>query len=149
MKYTETLPGRVFVIRLEDGEIIQEKIEKFASEKGILSAKVQLLGGVDKGSKLIVGPKESRASEIIPIVVTLDDMHEAVGNGTIFRNKSGMPSLHCHLSCGRNRNTICGEIREGVKVWHVMEVIITELINCNAVRRYDKLTGFELLQPQE
>ena len=149
MKYSEALTGRVFVLRLEDGEIVQEQIEKFALEKSILSAKVQLLGGVDKGSLIIVGPEKSRSSKIVPILITLNDMHEAVGNGTIFQNKKGIPKLHCHLSCGRNQNTICGEIREGVKVWHVMEVIITELINCNVVRKQDETTGFELLLPGE
>jgi predicted DNA-binding protein with PD1-like motif len=107
-----------------------------------------MLGGVDKGSRLIVGPKESRSSTITPMVITLDDMHEAVGNGTIFQNEKGKPKLHCHLTCGRNDKTLCGEIREGVKVWHVMEVIITEIENCNAIREFDELTGFELLQPE-
>lgn len=149
MKYSEAILGRVFIVRLEDGEIVQEQIENFATEQGILSAKVQLLGGVDKGSQLIVGPLESRSSTITPMIITLDDMHEAVGNGTIFQDEKGKPILHCHLTCGRNDKTLCGEIREGVKVWHVMEAIITELENCNAVRKFDEATGFELLQPED
>ena len=28
MKYSEAKPGRIFIIRLEDGEIIHEEIEK-------------------------------------------------------------------------------------------------------------------------
>jgi len=147
MKYSEASQGRIFVLRLEDGEILQEQIEKFALNKEIQSAKVQLLGGIDKGSKLIVGPAEGRSAIIEPMIYVLDEMHEAVGNGTIFQNEKGIPRLHCHLSCGRNEKAICGEIREGVKVWHVMEVIITELTSCKAVRRIDDLTGFELLQP--
>ncbi len=149
MKYSEAISGRVFIVRLEDGEIVQEQIENFAAKQGIQSAKVQLLGGVDKGSKIVVGPKESRSSVITPMIITLDDMHEAVGNGTIFQNEKGIPKLHCHLTCGRNEKTICGEIREGVKVWHVMEVIITELENCQAVRKLDSTIGFELLQPED
>ncbi len=148
MKYTETTEGRVFVLRLEDGEIVQEQIENFAMMKEIHSAKIQMIGGADKGSKLIVGPKEGRSSKIIPVVATLDEMHEAVGNGTIFRNEQGIPKLHCHLVCGRKNNTLCGEIREGVKVWHVMEVIITELTDCKATRKPDTQTGFDLLQPE-
>jgi predicted DNA-binding protein with PD1-like motif len=148
MKYTEAFSGRVFILRLEDGEIVQQQIEKFALNKKIHSAIVQMLGGVDKGSRLIVGPKESRSSTITPMVITLDDMHEAVGNGTIFQNEKGKPKLHCHLTCGRNDKTLCGEIREGVRVWHVMEVIITEIENCNAIRKFDELTGFKLLQPE-
>jgi predicted DNA-binding protein with PD1-like motif len=31
MKYSEAKPGRIFVIRLEDGEIVHEVIEAFAA----------------------------------------------------------------------------------------------------------------------
>lgn len=30
MKYSEARPGRIFVLRLEDGEIVHEVIERFA-----------------------------------------------------------------------------------------------------------------------
>jgi predicted DNA-binding protein with PD1-like motif len=114
---------------------------------GIKSAKVQLLGGIDKGSRIIVGPREGRSANIEPMVHILDEMYEAVGNGTIFCNESGTPKLHCHLACGRGTRTICGEIREGVIVWHVLEVIITEFQECDALRKQDIATGFELLVP--
>jgi predicted DNA-binding protein with PD1-like motif len=147
MRYCETNEKRVFIIRLEDGEIIQDSIERFAVAKNIHYARIQLLGGIDKGSVLIVGPKESRSAVIEPIKYTIHDMHEAVGNGTIFPDEQGTPRLHCHLACGRESTTVCGEIREGVKVWHVMEVVITEFENCNAIRRLDKTIGFDLLYP--
>lgn len=147
MRYCETKENRIFVIRLEDGEIIQDCIEEFAATKNIRYAKLQLLGGVDKGSILIVGPERGRSEIIQPILHTLHEMHEAVGNGTIFPNEHGKPTLHCHLACGRESQTICGEIREGVKVWHVMEVVLTELNECDATRQIDSITGFELLTP--
>ncbi len=147
MKYAEAKKGRIFIIRLEDGEIVQEQIEKFARNKKIRSAKVQLLGGVDKGSKLIVGPKEGRSAIIEPMIYILDEMHEAIGNGTIFLNEEKVPKLHCHIVCGRGNGVVCGEIRKGVIVWHVMEVIITELLHCNAIRKKDNKTDFELLMP--
>lgn len=148
MRYTSAKQGRVFVIRLEDGEVLQESIENFALKMGICSAKLQLLGGADKGSKLIVGPREGRASVIEPMIHILDEMHEVVGNGTIFLNEQNIPRLHCHVVCGRKDKTICGEIREGLVVWHVMEVIITELVDCDARRYIDPNTGFELLYPE-
>jgi predicted DNA-binding protein with PD1-like motif len=51
------------------------------------------------------------------------------------------------LACGREENTITGEIRNGVKVWHVLEVIITELADNLSTREFDKKTGFDLLVP--
>ena len=35
MKYSQAKQGRIFVIRLEDGDIIHQEIEKFAREKSI------------------------------------------------------------------------------------------------------------------
>ena len=35
----------------------------------------------------------------------------------------------------------------GVKVWHVLEVVLTELVGSTARRRPDSATGFELLEP--
>jgi predicted DNA-binding protein with PD1-like motif len=149
MRYTEGKKGRIFVLRLEDKEIIQPSIESFAQKMNIRAAQIQMLGGVDKGSKLIVGPEEGRSDKIVPMVIELDEMHEAVGNGTLFPDVEGTPRLHCHLVCGRKEKTLCGEIREGVIVWHVMEVIITEISDCDAQRLKDETTGFELLYPQK
>ena len=35
MKYSEAQQGRVFAMRLEDGDIVHEVIEKFARDKNI------------------------------------------------------------------------------------------------------------------
>ncbi len=147
MKYSEAKQGRVFVIRLEDGDILHEEIEGFAREKKIGAATLTVLGGADKGSKLIVGPEEARAATIHPMTHILEEVHEATGTGTLFPDDDGNPSLHMHLSCGRKEKTVTGCIREGVKVWHVMEVILTELTGSSATRRPDPSTGFKLLSP--
>jgi len=56
MRYSEAKLGRVFVIRLEDGEILHESLESFAEAQAISSAALVVLGGADEGSKLVVGP---------------------------------------------------------------------------------------------
>ena len=147
MKYSEAKQGRVFVIRLEDGEIIHEKLEFFAVEKKIKAAAITVLGGVDKGSILIIGPEESRSAKIIPMELTLDDAHECTGIGTIFPDKNGALILHMHISAGRKDKTVTGCVRRGVKVWYVLEVIIIELLDSTAKRLPDDVTGFELLVP--
>ena len=147
MKYSEANPGRIFIIRLEDGEVVHETIEYFAKEKGIRSAALIALGGADKDSKLVVGPEEGRADKISPMSFILDNVHEMAGTGTLFPNEKGEPVLHMHAACGRNGSTVTGCVREGVKVWHVMEVILFELVESSAIRSLDPKTGFELLQP--
>ena len=147
MRYTEGISGRTFVIRLENGEILHKEIEKFALEKKIRAANVKVVGGVDKESVLVVGPEEGRAKKIVPMELILDNVYEATGVGTIFPNAKGEPVLHMHIACGRKDKTITGCVRRGVKVWHVLEVVIQEILNCNSKRILEKNTGFELLQP--
>ena len=147
MKYSEAKPGRVFVIRLEDGDILHEEIEKFASEKSIKAASLIAVGGADAGSGLIVGPENGRSTPVIPMRLELDNVHEIAGTGTLFPDKDGNPILHMHMACGRKDSAVTGCVRAGVKVWQVMEVILYELTDTDAARLPDEATGFALLQP--
>lgn len=148
MKFSSATPGRVFVIRLEDGEILHETVEAFAVEQGIRAAALIVLGGADEGSKLVVGPEASRAAPVMPMEHILAGTSEAAGVGTVFPDKDGKPVLHMHIACGREGSTVTGCVRRGVKVWHVMEIILWELSGTKARRVTDKATGFELLDPQ-
>ncbi len=78
----------------------------------------------------------------------LDNVYEVTGTGTIFPDEKGNPILHMHISCGRKSSTVTGCIRNGVKVWQIMEVILFELIDTKALRTFDSNTGFKLLQIQ-
>jgi predicted DNA-binding protein with PD1-like motif len=137
----------VFVLRLEDGEIVHEAVERFASEKGIQAAAVMILGGADRGSNLVVGPEDGRSERIKPMKTVLGDVHEMTGTGTVFQDEEGVPRLHMHISAGRNERAMTGCVRNGVRVWLIAEVIIFELIDSSATRKLDKATGFELLDP--
>jgi predicted DNA-binding protein with PD1-like motif len=146
MQFSEAKQGRVFVVRLEDGEIVHNEIEKLARKKAIHAAAVLIIGGADKDSSLVVGPEQGRGvSPVIPMTYALGDVHEVAGTGTIFPDENGQPVLHLHMACGRDNQTITGCIRPGVKVWHVMEAIIFEIVATGAARRMDPKTGFKLL----
>ena len=147
MKYSEAKQGRIFVIRLEDGDIVHDEIERFAREKSIRAAGLIIVGGADHGSKFVVGPEEGRATPVVPMEHVLDEVHEIAGVGTLFPDDEGSPVLHMHMASGRKSSTITGCIREGVRVWHVMEVILFELADTTGVRTHDSETGFKLLQP--
>ncbi|MDZ7261693.1 MAG: DNA-binding protein [candidate division KSB1 bacterium] len=147
MKYSEAKQGRTFVIRLEDGDIIHEELERFAREQSIKAAALIILGGADEGSKLVVGPEHGRTKPIVPMEHILDNVHEIAGTGTIFPDEEGNPVLHTHIACGRKAATVTGCVRKGVKVWHIMEVILFELIDCTGVRVVDPQTGFKFLEP--
>ncbi len=148
MKSSSAQLGRVFILRLEDGEIVHECIERFAAKHGISHAALTLHGGADAGSVLVTGPREARCPPPIPPQTTvLDNVHEVVGSGTLFPDAEGHPILHAHLACGRGEQTITGCIRTGVKTWHVLEVVLVELLGSSARRLHDPATGFELLVP--
>lgn len=147
MKYSEARQGRIFVIRLEDGDIVHETVEIFARDRNIRAAALIILGGADRGSKLVVGPEAGRVKPIIPMQNILDDVHEVSGVGTLFPDDEGNPVLHMHMACGRQSKTVTGCIRTGVKVWHVMEVVLFELLDSSGMRIMDQETGFKLLVP--
>ncbi len=147
MKYSEAGQGRIFVLRLEDGDILHEAIETFAKQHQIKAASLVVLGAADAGSILVTGPLQGRAKEIIPKTHMLDHVHEVTGTGTLFPDETGKPVLHLHMACGRGFSTVTGCVRRGVKVWHVMEVILQELTGSSGVRKKDAVTGFDLLMP--
>ncbi len=146
MDYTEAKLGRVFVLRLYQGERIHEVIEKFASENKVHSALCFFLGGAEDKSKVVVGPKEGKVFPPDPMVTLLKGVHEGCGVGTIFADEEGKPKLHMHASFGRNDNAVTGCVRLGVDVWQIGEVVILELTGASAKRTKDKETGFELLE---
>ncbi|MBI5788898.1 MAG: DNA-binding protein [Candidatus Schekmanbacteria bacterium] len=146
MKYSQARQGRVFVIRLETGDVIHEAIERLAFEQGISCASFIIVGGVDKDSTLIVGPAE-RELNSPAISYVLQQPHEITGSGTLFPNEAGKPVVHMHIACGRNDSTITGCIRKGVNTWNLLEIVLIELIGCRAKRVLDAKSGLMLLQP--
>ena len=147
MKFSEAKQGRIFVVRLEDGEIIHEEIEKFAVDQGIRAATLIALGGADLDSRLIVGPETGRSSPVVPMEHVLDNVHEICGTGTIFPDDTGTPVLHMHIACGRGNSSITGCVRRGVRTWHIIEIVLLELLDCKSARLPDTKTGFKLLVP--
>lgn len=147
MKYSQAKQGRIFIIRLEDGDIIHKEIEKLAEKESIQAATLTIIGGADKDSILVVGPKDGRNKTITPLEYIFDNVHEVVGAGTIFPNEKGEPKLHMHIASGRQTDTVTGCVRKGVKTWHILEIVLVELIGATAERLLDPVTGFELLDP--
>lgn len=147
MKYSEAKMGRVFVVRLEQDEVLHETIEKFAGEKKIRAATCIALGAADKGSRFVVGPEDGDARPVVPMEHLLREAHEIAGTGTIFPDEEGRPMLHMHLAGGRQDSSITGCVRRGVKVWQIIEVVIFELLETDAMRRMEPQAGFVVLEP--
>ena len=146
MQYQEGSIGRVFALRLEDGEHLPDALEAFARERGIEAAMVIYVGGAKGGSRLVVGPDASREDAIVPLVHTLAGIQEVLGVGTLFPNEAGEPVLHMHTATGREGDATVGCSRAGVEVWLVGEMIILEILGTKGRRRPEPPSGFSLLQ---
>ena len=147
MKACEGQIGRVFVIRLEDGDVVPECIERFAEEKGVSVGQAILVGGVGSGD-VVVGPRSSKEMPPEPVLLPVDGAHEVVGVGVLAPGENGRPTLHIHASLGRVGRTITGCLRQGVTTWLVGEVILYEILGAKLKRTQDKKSGFELLEPR-
>ena len=138
--------GRVFVIRLEDGDVVPSCIEDFAAENGISVAHVVLIGGIGKG-QVVVGPRDSDAATPDPMLLPLDGAHEVVGVGVLAPGPDGKPNLHIHASLGRSGQTMTGCLRPGVTTWLVGEAVLYEIVGAKAARVKDAASGLPLLEP--
>ena len=138
MQFTEAKFGRIFVLRLHDGDHLPDVLESFAAEHHITTALCFFLGGAKEKGRVVVGPKDGNALPPEPMVTLLNGVHEACGVGTIFADEEGKPKLHMHASFGRKEKTVTGCVRMGVIVWRIGEVVILELLGAVAHRATDK-----------
>lgn len=146
MQFTEAKLGRIFILRLHDGECLHEVLEQFAAQHGISTALCFFIGGAKETSRIVVGPKECNKLPPEPMITLLNGVHEACGLGTIFADEEGKPKLHMHASFGRKTRAVTGCVRMGVDVWHIGEVVMLELTGAKARRAKNKETGFDFLE---
>ena len=138
--------GRVFVIRLEEGDVVPDCIEQFAAENGVAVGQVILMGGIG-GGQVVVGPRISDQRPPDPMVLPVDGAHETVAVGVLAPTEDGRPVLHVHGAMGRCGGTLTGCLRGGVTTWVVGEVILCEILGSGAKRLKEPDTGFVLLRP--
>ncbi len=143
MKSVEGAVGRVFILRLEDDDVIPDCIESFARGHDISAAQVLFIGGLGRG-EVVTGPRDSTTMPPDPILIPVEGAHETIGVGLLVPDENGMPRLHVHGALGRAGNTLTGCLRNGVFTWFMIEVVILEI--CAEVRRCrDALSGLSLL----
>ena len=145
MQYTEGSMGRIFVLRLEDGERLNDTLEAFAREQGLKHALAFYLGGSATGSKVVVGPDAQRLDAVVPLVHMLTGSQEVLALGTLIPDEAGTPMLHMHAAAGREGGATVGCTRAGLDVWLVGEVVVLEILGTDARRQKDPQTGFQLL----
>src|SRR5680860_793625 len=114
MQYTEGTLGRVFILRLEEGEVLNDTVEAFARKKGVACASVTYLGGSADGSMVVVGPDAASPDIVVPLVHRLPGHREVLALGTLISNEAGDPELHMHAAAGREGDATVGCTRAGL-----------------------------------
>ncbi len=148
MKATEGRPGRVFVIRFEDGDRLPESIERFAEEKGVSTGLVILVGGIGSG-RVVVGPENAEDMPPKPMLLPISGVNEVAGVGVLAPDEDGKPVLHIHAALGRSGQTITGCLRYGVDTWLVAESILYEITGAQVRRVMSEEAGFRLLEVED
>jgi uncharacterized protein len=145
MQYSEGTIGRVFVLRLEQGERLPDTIEDFAQDHDLVCAMVLYVGGAKDRSRLVVGPEAGRGDVIVPMIHVLDGIQEVMGVGTLFPDEAGKPVLHMHAAAGREGKATVGCTRPGIEVWLVGEVVLLEILGTEGQRKKSSQSELKLL----
>jgi predicted DNA-binding protein with PD1-like motif len=143
MQYSEGSIGRVFIIRMDDGEDVIESIQKLIEEKEIESGFMLFLGALLKG-RAVTGPEEPVIPPL-PHFVSFDGGWEVFGMATIYQSGAG-PQIHIHSSIGRGREALVGCIRGRASVYLTVEAILIEIKCPGSRKELDERMGLQLLK---
>ena len=141
MQYSEGRLGRVFVLRIDDGEDFLAVTRDFIKDRAVRSGTLIFLGALRQG-RMVTGPEEL-AIPPEPHYVMFEGGWEMVGIGTIYPGEDG-PAIHYHASVGRAGHALTGCLREKAVTYIIAEVIVLEFTGLEIRRRPDKKTGLVL-----
>ncbi len=147
MLFAEGKPGRVFVIRLEDGDLLPDCLEEFAAEKNIRVGLIHFVGGLSNG-RLVTGPESASVDNIKPEYKEIDGRpRETLSLGVIAPGEDGKPRAHIHGALGRRDEAAVGCLRPGIKVWLMGEMIIQEITGTESKRVLNRVNKLGYLEP--
>lgn len=143
MKYQRGEIGRIFVVRFEDGDDVLGGLVELAEKENLRAGSFQLVGGMKRG-RFVVGPEREEMPPV-PVWRELEESHEILGFGTIFR-QGGVPKIHLHGAYGKGDSVRVGCLREASEAFLVLEAVIMEITGVSATRELDPASGMVLLK---
>ena len=141
MQYSEGQLGRIFVVRIDNGEDMLISLRRFIHDKGIQAGSVHFLGALMDG-RMVTGPEEPVIPPV-PHFVMFEGGWEVFGVGTIYPAEGG-PHIHYHATVGRSGHALTGCLREKATTYLVIEAVIMEFIGLNARHEFDQKTQTNL-----
>lgn len=141
MQYTEGQLGRVFVVRIDDGEDMLLSLRQFIIDKEIRAGSIHFLGALMNG-RMVTGPEEPVIPPV-PHFVMFEGGWEIFGVGTIYPGEGG-PHIHYHATVGRSGHALTGCLREKAMTYLIVEAVIMEFTGLSARREFDEKTQLHL-----
>jgi predicted DNA-binding protein with PD1-like motif len=141
MQYTEGQLGRIFVVRIDNGEDMLVSLHQFIDDKSVRAGSILFLGALMNG-RMVTGPEEPVIPPV-PHFVMFEGGWEVFGVGTIFSGEDG-PHIHYHASVGRSGHALTGCLREKAITYLIVEAVILEFTGLSARREFDKKTQVHL-----
>jgi predicted DNA-binding protein with PD1-like motif len=141
MQYSEGQLGRIFVVRIDNGEDMLISLRRFVHDKGIQAGSIHFLGALMNG-RMVTGPEEPVIPPV-PHFVMFEGGWEVFGVGTIYPAEGG-PHIHYHASVGRSGHALTGCLREKATTYLVIEAVIMEFTGLNARHEFDQKTQTNL-----
>jgi hypothetical protein len=135
MQYTEGQIGRVFVVRIDNGEDMLLSLRQFITEKNIQAGSIHFLGALMSG-RMVTGPEEPVIPPV-PHFVLFEGGWEVFGVGTIYPGDGG-PHIHYHASVGRSGHALTGCLREKAITYLIVEAVIMEFTGLTARKEFDE-----------
>jgi uncharacterized protein len=141
MQYTEGQLGRVFVVRIDDGEDMLISLRQFINDKSVCAGTILFLGALMNG-RMVTGPEEPVIPPV-PHFVMFEGGWEVFGIATIYPAEGG-PHIHYHASVGRSGHALTGCLREKAISYLIVEAVILEFTGLAARRELDQKTQLHL-----
>lgn len=136
----EVKRGREFIERIEYGKDLLRSLEGLARERGIKSGVLMAIGALQRARLKYYNQEEKEY-----VAISIDEPMEllsCIGNISTFKGKI---IVHCHVVLAdRNGRAYGGHLDYGTIVFSC-EVYLSELKGIELERKYDYVTGLNLL----
>jgi Predicted DNA-binding protein with PD1-like DNA-binding motif len=142
MQYSEGHMGRIFMIRIDDGEDLLASMDHFIVTHKIKAGMILILGALREG-RLVTGPEEPLIPPV-PHYESVGGGWEIFGVGTIYREADGKPSVHYHASVGRGTEVLTGCLREKASTYLIVEAVLMEFTGIYGKRLEDPASGLHM-----
>ncbi len=139
MNYQTGRAGRIFYIRLDDGDDLHESVIEVVMREKVQCAWLQVFGGL-KSAGVVIGPKEP-VMPPEPVWKTIEDAREILGTGSIFWDDE-KPLIHLHAALGHHGETLTGCVRRDSRVYLIAEVMLIEVKGIEVSRPWFDKGGF-------